>query len=104
MGPPDVIPYVSNREVDWVVFMLAGCDRSCRFVSPKDDWDKGCPVRVRVVRDEVLFVTGSVVGKVVSLAECTYTLLPSPVPSHEITVSTLVTIKLSIGDIVDAVD
>ena len=80
MGPSDVVPYVSDREVDRMVFVLAGCDRSCRFVGPEDSGDKYRPMRVGVSSDKVLFVTGSVVGKVALLAKCYERIAPRPSP------------------------
>ena len=60
MSSPDVILYVPNREVDWVVFVLARRDRGRRFVGSKDDGDEDCPVCVDINGNKVLFVTGLV--------------------------------------------
>ena len=54
MRSPDVVADVCNREVDRVVFMLAGCDRGCCLVASKDDRDKHCTVCINVRSDEVL--------------------------------------------------
>ena len=54
VSSPNVVVNISDREVDRVVFMLAGCDRGCRLIASKDYRDKHCAMRINVCSDEVL--------------------------------------------------
>lgn len=48
MSPPDVVTHVPDRKIDRVIFVLTGCDRSCRFVTSEYDGDKDCSVRINI--------------------------------------------------------
>lgn len=101
MSPPDVIAHVSNREVDGVVFVLTGRNRSCRFIGPKYDRDEHRSVCISINRNEVL---NDRVSKASTLSrENTYALLPSPVPGHKVTVPSFSILELAVGNVVDTV-
>ena len=37
VSSPGMIPHISDREIDRMIFVLASCDRNSRFVTSKND-------------------------------------------------------------------
>ena len=54
MGLSEVVMYMPNGKVDWMIFLLAGCDRNSHFVAPKYDGDEESTMCVWIHRNEVL--------------------------------------------------
>jgi len=53
---PDMIMDVSDREVDGVVFLLAGCDGNSCFIASEYDGNEDSSVCINIYSDEVLSV------------------------------------------------
>lgn len=77
MSSPDVILDIPNREVDWMIFMLASCDGNCCLVTSEYDGNEYCSMCVGIYSNEVLFVVKLVDARI--LHKFTYTLPPGPV-------------------------
>jgi len=58
VGSPDAVVYIPNREVNGMILVVAGSNRSCCFVAPEYDRDKYCSVCVDISRNEVLLWEG----------------------------------------------
>lgn len=48
MGTPDMITHIPNREIEGVIFVLAGRNRNGRFVAPKYNGDEYCSIGIGV--------------------------------------------------------
>ena len=55
VGSPNVIMDIPNREVNWVVFMLASCNGNGRFVTSEYDGDEECSMGIDVNSNQVLY-------------------------------------------------
>ena len=51
---------VPNREINGVIFMLAGCHRNGHFVTSKYDGHEKCSMCIWVERNYILSIEGSV--------------------------------------------
>jgi hypothetical protein len=59
VSAPEVVADVSNRKIDWMIFMLASRHGNGRFVATKDDWNEKGSMYIWVGGNEVLLVEGS---------------------------------------------
>jgi len=84
-----------------MIFLLASCNRNCRFVAPKYYRNEDCSVRVNINGNQILFVMGSVTTDATKNSMHTYALSPSPVPRHEVAISSFAILKLTVWNVVD---
>lgn len=54
VSSPNAVVYIPNREIDWMIFLLASCDRNSCFVTSKQDGDEHRPMCIDVYGNEVL--------------------------------------------------
>jgi hypothetical protein len=51
VSTPEVVAHIPDREVQGMIFVLAGCDGNGRFVAPKDYGNKKSAMGIWVVRN-----------------------------------------------------
>ena len=85
-----------------MVFVLTGCNGDSCLVTPKDNGYENSSMRINVYGNELLFM--SRLAGVGVLHGYTYTLVPSPVSRHEVTVSPFSVHKITVWDIVDGIN
>ena len=51
-----MIAHISDRKIDRMIFVLAGCDRNSCFVTSKYDGDEDCTMCVDIYSNKVLFI------------------------------------------------
>ena len=91
---------VTNREIDGVVFMLAGRDRNRCLVTTKYNRNEHRSMCRGVRPDSVLQNMLSTNASYLSTSA--YTLIPCPIPTHKVSIFSLPTFEVMVWGVVDA--